>query len=235
MISPNRNSRSRRRDRELTARRREEILEVAAQVFARRGYPGTDVQIVADELGVGKGTIYRYFPSKQDLFLAAVDRAMVQLKGAVDAATDAADPLERIAQAVRAFVDHFLTHPEFIELLIQERAEFRDRKKPTYLAHREANVGPWRELLKGLIEAGRVREMSVSGITDVIGDLLYGTMFTQHFSSDRGTAEARVQHILNVIFYGILGEAERGRYRLRCANNGRCRVLERAARRRVKA
>ena len=61
-------------------RRQEEILDVAARVFAERGFPGTDVQEIADELEVGKGTIYRYFPTKRKLFLAAVDRAMRRLR-----------------------------------------------------------------------------------------------------------------------------------------------------------
>ena len=60
----------------LWAIRREEILDAAARLFARHGYPETDTQLLADELGVGKGTLYRYFASKEELFFAAVDRAM---------------------------------------------------------------------------------------------------------------------------------------------------------------
>src|SRR5437867_4688042 len=59
--------------------RQEEILEAAARLFAQHGYADTDTQLLADELGVGKGTLYRYFASKQDLFLAAVDRVMREL------------------------------------------------------------------------------------------------------------------------------------------------------------
>ena len=57
------------KDEGLAARRCKEILDVAARLFAARGYQNTDVQVVADELGVGKGTVYRYFPSKRELFL----------------------------------------------------------------------------------------------------------------------------------------------------------------------
>ena len=57
----------------IKVRRQEEILEAAATLFAECGYSDADTQTLADRLGVGKGTIYRYFPSKQELFLAAVD------------------------------------------------------------------------------------------------------------------------------------------------------------------
>jgi AcrR family transcriptional regulator len=46
------------------------IIEAAARVFANQGYNGTLIADIAREAGIGKGTIYEYFPSKQDLFFA---------------------------------------------------------------------------------------------------------------------------------------------------------------------
>ncbi|MGA2259581.1 MAG: helix-turn-helix domain-containing protein, partial [Thermoguttaceae bacterium] len=54
------------------SRRQEEILEKAVLLFAAHGYADTDTQFLANQLQVGKGTLYRYFPSKEELFLAAV-------------------------------------------------------------------------------------------------------------------------------------------------------------------
>jgi AcrR family transcriptional regulator len=128
----------------LRDRRCEEILDAAARLFAEHGFSRTDTQILADELGVGKGTLYRYFPSKRALFLAAVDRVMRQARARVDARIgDISDPLDRIAEAVRTFLGFCDEHPYFVELLIQERAHFKDRKKPTYFEHRETYVERW--------------------------------------------------------------------------------------------
>ena len=204
--------RGRPRTAGLAARRREEILDAAARIFAERGYPNTDLQIVADSIGVGKGTIYRYFPSKSALFLAAVDRGMRRASAAVDAAIEGVgDPLERIARAIRAYLAFYDGHPELVELLIQERAEFRDRKKPTYFEHCDASVGPWRDLLRALIAEGRVRKMPVERITDVASDLLYGTMFTNFFAGRRKTYEAQAQDMLDIVLNGILSDRERAR------------------------
>lgn len=46
------------------------ILEAAAQVFAMRGYSRTLIADIAVQAGVGKGTVYEYFDSKEDLFFA---------------------------------------------------------------------------------------------------------------------------------------------------------------------
>lgn len=196
-------------DPKLAARRQEEILDAAAELFAKHGYSETDTQILADKLQVGKGTLYRYFSSKRDLFLAAVDRVIRRLVEKIETAiAPIEDPLKRIKQAVHSYLEFFAEHPEYVELLIQERAQFRDRKKPTYFRHREANVDKWRSLYLSLIASGRVREMPVERITDIISRLLYGTIFFNYFAGEPRPAEKQASDILDVLFHGILTEKE---------------------------
>src|SRR5262249_29053426 len=174
--------------------------------------PGTEIQAVADEAGVAKGTIYLYFASKEDLFLAAVDQGMKDLMTFIDdRAEHIADPLARIGTAIGAYLTFFKEHPEQVELLIQERAEFRDRKKPTYFELRDSRCEKWHALLHDLIAAGRLRPVPVERIDDVLADLVYGTMFTNHFSGRHKPLEAQVEDILDIAFHGILSDAERRR------------------------
>lgn len=198
-------------DAELPERRRAEILDAATAVFSRQGFAAADVQEIADKTGVGKGTVYRYFPSKEELFLAAVDHGMRNLKMAVDAAVATAkQPLERIAEGVHAYLTFFEEHPEIVELLIHERAHFRDRKTPTYYVHREASIGPWQDLFRELIRTGTVRELPVEQIIEVISDLLYGTMFTNHFTGRKKSPERQCEDVLDILFRGLLTETKRG-------------------------
>lgn len=198
------------RDEELVARRREEILDIATQFFARQGFQRTDVQAVADSLGLGKGTIYRYFPTKERLFLASVDRGLQLLHTYVEDRVAGAgeDPLGQFVAAVMAYLAYFDTHPDLIELLIQERAEFRDRKKPTYFEHRDTNIGRWRVVFEQLIERGVVRDVEVDRILNVVTDLLYGTIFTNYFSRPTRSLEAQASEILDIVLNGVLLERQ---------------------------
>ncbi len=192
--------------------RKEEILTEAARLFAEHGYSDTDTTLLAETIGVGKGTVYKYFPSKRALFLAAADRVMRMLREQVDTRIEHLDdPLDRIAAGVREFLRFFGEHPEFVELLIQERAQFKDRTRPTFMEHRLMNVERWRDFYRHLIAEQRVREIPVEGITDVVGNLLYGTIFTNYFSGQPKGAEEQADHILNVVFCGILTTQERDR------------------------
>lgn len=53
--------------------RREQIIDVAIPVFARRGFHGASMNDVADAAGVTKPVLYQHFASKQDLYLALID------------------------------------------------------------------------------------------------------------------------------------------------------------------
>ena len=135
---------------------------------------------------------------------------MGRLREYLDAAIGTRDdPLEQIVAAIEAFLGFFDQHPEFAELLIQERALFRDRKKPTYIEHREKNLERWQQLYRSLIDAGRVRSMPVQRITSVISDLVYGTMFTNHVAGRQRSLREQADDIVEIVFYGILSDSER--------------------------
>lgn len=212
MSSGVRNPPGRKADPELAARRREEILDVAAKVFAERGYSDTDTQALSDRLGVGKGTVYRYFPSKRTLFLAAADRVMRRLKAHIeDRLQGVDDPIQRISTAIRAFLRYCTQHPEFVELLVQERAQFKDRRKPTYFEHRETQVQRWKALYKSLMGAGRIRKIPVERISNTISMLLYGCLFTNYFHAFERQPDDHGDDILDILFRGILSDRERRR------------------------
>jgi AcrR family transcriptional regulator len=198
------------RNLELTSQRQEDILAAATEVFADRGYASTDVQEIADRLGIAKGTIYHYFPSKEQLFLASVDRGMAGLSQAISEGFDPkTDPIKQIAQAIRSFLQYFDTNADVIELIVQERAEFRDRKKPTYLEHRERNVRPWNELFEKLSNSGRFKPIkNADQVTQTISNLLYGTIFTTYFARHGQSFESLSNQVLKLVFAGILSESE---------------------------
>lgn len=200
-------------DEELKQRRREEILFAAAELFARDGYAATDLDVVAKEVGVGKGTIYRYFQNKADLFLATVDESMHQMDLHVQkVALISQDPLEQMTLAVYGYLSFFRMNPNVVEILIQERAVFRDHRKSMYFQHLERNVEPWKALLKDLVHAGRIREVPVDRVVKVFSDMLYGTMFASYFARRQKTVDEHFRDIVDVAFRGVLTEGEQHRW-----------------------
>ncbi len=197
-------------------KRRLEIVPIATRLFASLGYNECEMERVANELKIAKGTLYLYFAGKQELFFACVDRGMQELQTALDAAVHGDEnPFRCSAKSIWAFLQFFDTHPEQIELLIQERAIFRDRARPTFFAYRDTRRARWRDLYQGLIDSGRLRsDLPVDDLLDTMGNLLYGTMFTNYFAGRSVPLCQQYQAVVEVVFRGVLSDSERGQFTL---------------------
>lgn len=203
-------TRGRKRDDGLIARRKEEILHSASRVFAQFGYANTDVEQIASTLEISKGTIYRYFPSKEELFLAALDREVHRLREKVlDAYVQGADALFQFASALNAFMTFFDENPHAIELLMHERAKFKDRESPTYLAQRASDASLWKSLMEKLIAKGYFRPMDIDKMLDLLANLIYGAIFLNRFHENRSNLSAQTVDILNVLMNGFATDEAR--------------------------
>lgn len=187
------------------ARRSDEILSAAVELFAKQGFAATEVQQIADRAGVGKGTVYRHFINKDKLFLAAADLGLRQLKNALnEASVGIESPVERLRVGVSVFLQFFRTHPEFVELMIQERAHFRDRESPTFFGRKDEEMTcQWRTEFQSLIDQGVYRPMPVEHLMDFVEQSLFGAVLV-HFLGRRDPATAADgQRVADLILQGI--------------------------------
>jgi AcrR family transcriptional regulator len=80
--------------------RRELVIEVAIDEFARRGFHGTPTQDIAERAGISHAYLFRLFPTKTDLFIAVVDRCFERVIEAFRDAAAGADPGEETLHAM---------------------------------------------------------------------------------------------------------------------------------------
>src|SRR6185503_8913070 len=83
------------------ATRRDELVAVAARLFAERGYHGTSMADLAEAMGVQKGSLYSLTGSKQDLLVVVTREGAAAFHTALDRVPEDADPLARIGAALR--------------------------------------------------------------------------------------------------------------------------------------
>jgi len=129
-----------------------EILAAALDVFAERGLAGARVEDIAARAGVSKGTVYLYFPGKEELFRATIrDRVARTLEG-LASATPAGAPTERLRGFVRAYWAH-LRRPHFASLyrlIMAELPQFPDLTR--FFA--EEVSGKVNDLLAAIVDDG---------------------------------------------------------------------------------
>jgi AcrR family transcriptional regulator len=118
-----------------------EVLETAAEVFARRGYAAATVQDVADDLGMLKGSIYYYIKSKEDLLF----RLLNAVHDDVDAllqevvALPELDPLERLCEYVRRQLTYNLRNLVRISVYYNDIDQLSDDRRKTILRRRKTH------------------------------------------------------------------------------------------------
>lgn len=186
------------------------ILNAALKVFADKGFADTDVQLIADAAGVGKGTVYRYFGTKSDLFLAVADAIAKKLEKEVFAAIEGVEnTIDVVYRAADAYARCFTECPEMVEILIQERAAFRDSIPATHMVYRRKNRGVFEELLRRGVESGRLRQVDPAAAVDALANCLYGTVVCGCLegASDRLCETAR--SAVDLFVHGLVGTEEK--------------------------
>jgi AcrR family transcriptional regulator len=122
--------------RTIDPHRRDAILDAAHIVFARKGYAATGVADLAKEVGIGHGTVYRYFENKRAVAEAILDRAMVRVAEVIAAESpDTTDTLGGYRAQVERIGHHlfdlFIGDPALGRLLFRDlgtaEPELRDR------------------------------------------------------------------------------------------------------------
>jgi AcrR family transcriptional regulator len=194
------------RDPELEARRKAQILDTAARIFATYGFANTQVQTIANHLGIGNGTIYRYFPTKEQLFLSTVERGLKELEAEMDAVlSQPVAGVEVMRMAVRTYLAFFHRRPEMAELFIQERAAFPHHHRPLYFVTKDDEMEcKHQAFFNRLTESGAVRNIPRERFFAVIGDLLYGTILTNLLTNRQANPDTQADDVLDVIMHGLL-------------------------------
>jgi len=178
----------------------EAILEAAARVFSGKPFHEVLIDEVAAEAGVGKGTIYRYFPTKDDLYFAAIlhgfDELSATLALTLSRESSPRRRLERIAREVLTFSRN---RPDLYVLLHRDERRFLER---------EEELQKRREALSRLVQEvilEGIRRREFRGIDARVGGELFRGMIraANRLGVGEETVDALVAEIVGIFTRGI--------------------------------
>ena len=149
---------------------REMILAHAARLFARRGYPATSMNQVAEACGLSKATIYHYFRDKYALLVSIADGHVSRLQLLVaDATREAATPELRLRELIRRIVEEYADAQDAHRVLTED-VKFLEPDD------RERVLGKEREVVAGFARTvGALRpELEQVALSKPLTMLLFG-------------------------------------------------------------
>jgi AcrR family transcriptional regulator len=158
--------------------RHQEILEAARRIFARLSYAATNVEEIAKEAGMAKGTVYLYFKSKEEIFAAVLASDLERL---VDKTIEGMSTANTFAERLTVFFDlrlDYLQHNrDFLSIYF---AEFGSRGSRSKLISEVIDKLFWRgyefmrQCLMQAIAEGELRAVPVEPAAFAIFDLARG-------------------------------------------------------------
>ena len=173
--------------------REAELLAVTLQLLQEHGYDRLSLDVVASTARASKATLYRRWPTKAELVLAAFVEGTRQVAVDPDTGKLRGDLL-RIGEQIRA---HVSTHASTIRAVLMEisrSATLAAMLQEQFLAQRKALM---RRVLARAVDRG---EIEASAITDDLWDLLPGYLIFRSVLTGRAASRRTVQHLVdNVI------------------------------------
>lgn len=186
--------------------KKDDIFSAAASVFAEKGYSGTRMEDIAVKANIGKGTVYEYFRSKDELFFALYQNLLDKFHTKIySALTPQQSPTETLAAFVTTTLKAFDEWHEYAILLIEFWTEHR-RGKFSQVEF-STIYDKSREIISGLIDAGiengEFARVDSHVMASAIIGILDGVMLQRVFDPGLYKKFDMVDHIPRIIFDGL--------------------------------
>jgi AcrR family transcriptional regulator len=188
-----------------SATRREELLGIAAGLFAAKGFTNTTVRDIADAAGILSGSLYHHFDSKESMVDEILRTFQEELFGQYDAilASDA-DPLAKLERAVLVSFDAIDQHHDEVAIFQNDAAYLLTFERFAYLGERNRQSREvWLTLLQNGIDAGVLRaDLDIELTYRFIRDTIWVAVSWYRPGGRRTHAEIARQY-LSILLEGI--------------------------------
>jgi AcrR family transcriptional regulator len=184
------------------------ILDAAERLLGQLGYSKTTMDDVARAAGVGKRTIYVYFPSKEDLTLATIDRIVDRLCARLEAVAAADRPAGEKLRAM--LLDRVLFRFDSVRDYYHGLDELFAALRPAYLARRQRYFDAEAAVFARVVAAGcDAGELAADDPRAAAETLLLATNSLIPYALSarelgrRKDVEARAGRIADLLLYGL--------------------------------
>jgi AcrR family transcriptional regulator len=181
------------------------IIEVASKIFTRFGYKKTTMEEIAQASRKGKSSIYYYFPSKEDIFRAVVEKEAEELKEDLQKAVSIReDPIDQLKTYILFRMHKLKTLTNFYAALKSDslaHLQFIEQIRKDY-DRREI------EVVTGILKEGMEKEEFVIDDPELAAVALVTAMkgleIPLFIRKEHGNIEERLDNLIQFLFYGLV-------------------------------
>ncbi|MCT2588052.1 TetR/AcrR family transcriptional regulator [Actinophytocola sp. S1-96] len=185
------------------AQRERQMIAVAEEIFAERGYQASSMDEIADRVGVSKPMLYEYFGSKEGLLVACIRQARTELLAATLTAVEGVSSAEEaMRRGLTAFYEFIDSHRRSWELLRQEAAVAGQAAMDEIEAVRRQQTGVNATLFASFLPDLAQRDL------EAYAEIVVGAcerLAMWYVGRDDVTAPDAAELVMRMVWYGLAG------------------------------
>lgn len=188
---------------------RDAILDATDRLLARYGYKKMTIDDLAREVGIGKGSIYLHFDSKEEIVLSHIDRIIEQLKRRLDAIGETKQPCETLLR--RMIVERVLFRFDSVQHYTQSLNEMLAHLRPRLLERRKRYFEEEAQIFAKVIREGKTDgAFAVKDPVEAARTILDATNSLLPYSlsayelGERGEIEKKARRVADMILNGLV-------------------------------
>src|SRR5262245_43952733 len=166
------------------------ILQAAVELFTERDFHQVLMDDVAERAEVGKGTVYRYFPTKEELYFATIFEGWDRLGKELEAVVQQDGPLHDLLEHVtRQVLSYFWHRRQFVTLVHRLENTLEGEEQADWQRRRDSIVGVFTNILSKGVVAGALSSEQMRLITEMYLGMLRSIIL---YHGDHDTPETMV-------------------------------------------
>jgi AcrR family transcriptional regulator len=185
--------------------RRQKILSAAAELFGTQAYDSVQMRDVAARADVGKPTLYRYFPSKEELFLEVFKSGLDRLETEISAILNDRDhPRKALERLLHALLGALGGQVAALRLMTEDQSTVMRRWRHEFRRRRRPIVDAMRQILEAGIASGDFRAVDLEAVPSMLIGMVRGGLV----GSDRLPRERFAQAMIDLVTHALLAKAQ---------------------------
>ncbi len=182
---------------------KEQIVEIAAQLFVEHGYKGISMREIAQAVGLSKAGIYHHFRDKEDLFLAVLTANLRRIEGLIEEACREHKTTRARLQAILTGIFSLpLAQRAIIRLASQEMAALSPEARREFARqYRQSFIDRIVDILREGVERGELRPLNPRLATWMLLGMAYPFLYPVH-QSELGDPQETIETMLCIFFEG---------------------------------
>ncbi|CQR75177.1 Fatty acid metabolism regulator protein [Sporomusa ovata DSM 2662] len=192
--------------------KRQQILEAAYTIFSRKGYHRATVDEIIALADTGKGTVYKYFVNKEQLFYTLIKERSANFEAELKEISVLTEPaLNKVKKAIRIFLEFYIANADLWRVLMhemrglghEEPSNFTEAQREKYRERFVHTIGILQAILQEGIEQGTIRNCDIHKAAHGLFSVIVMMVFQGFVEDSRESIDTAANSIADIFLYGV--------------------------------